>query len=329
MNDKVFVTGGDGLLGSNLVRELLARGAQVRVMVQPGRQVKTLDGLDIERREGDLLDPHSVRQAMEGCASVIHVAALTNVWPSRGAIYHRVNVDGTRNVIDAALGLHVQRMIHVGSAATFQYGSIRQPGDETRLNHPSPYGLDYIDTKTQGQLAVLNAVQQRGLPALVVNPTFMIGAYDSKPSSGEMIIGLAKERAPGYSPGGKNWVYVRDAAQAICNALTMGRIGECYILGHENLSYKDAFARITKVLGVRTPKIPLPRPVVLAAGAAGSAQGLLTGRTPLLTYNTTRIACDGHYFSPAKAVRELAMPQTPLETAVEDAVRWFKGNGYL
>jgi dihydroflavonol-4-reductase len=325
----IFVTGGDGLLGSNLVRHLLARGEAVRVMLQPGRRVQTLDGLDIERVEADLLDPEAVTRAMAGCDRVIHIAALTNVWPSRGPLYHQINVEGTRHVVAAALAHGVTRFIHVGSAASFQYGTRELPGDETRPNPRSPYGLDYIDTKTRGQEVVLQAVAEQGLPALVVNPTFMIGAYDSKPSSGAMLIGIAQRKTPGYSPGGKNWVYVGDAATAICNALTMGRIGACYILGHENLSYADAFRRISAAMQVPFPSIAVPKPVILAAGAIGSLIGRITGKTPVLTWPMARIACDGHYFSPAKAVRELQMPQTPIEVAVQEASDWFRANGYL
>jgi dihydroflavonol-4-reductase len=326
---KIFVTGGDGLLGSNLVRELLNRDFQVSVLIQPGRKVQTLDGLEIERIEADLLDRDALIAASAGADAIIHVAALTNVWPSRGDIYHQINVVGTEHIIAAALTHQVKRLVHVGSASAFFYGSKEAAGDESRVRHKTPYGLDYIDTKTAGQELVLQAVREKDLPAVVVNPTFMIGAYDSKPSSGAMIVALAKGKVPGYTAGGKNWVHVRDVAQGICLALEKGRIGECYIMGHENLSYQEAFSRMAKAIGKKPPRIGLPSPIVKFTGLLGSALGTLTGKTPALSYPMARVSCDGHYFSPAKAVRELGMPQTPIEEAAKDAYQWFQENGYL
>ena len=325
----LLITGGDGLLGSNLVRELLARGYLVRVLVQKGSQSRTLDGLEIERIEGDILDKSSILEALQGCEAIIHVAALTNVWPSRGEMYHRVNVEGTRNMVEAALEVQVQRFVHVGSASSFYFGTKEQPGSEGKVREKNTYGLDYIDTKTAGQQVVLNAVKNQGLPGLVVNPTFMLGAYDSKPSSGAMIVAIANGKVPGFTKGGKNWVHVRDVAVGICLALEKGRLGECYIMGHENLSYQEAITRMAKALGKKPPKILLPNFVVKLFGALGSAIGTITGSTPAMSYPMARVACDGHYFSPAKAVKELGMPQTPIEEAAKDAYQWFLRHNYL
>ncbi|MEM7370134.1 MAG: NAD-dependent epimerase/dehydratase family protein [Bacteroidota bacterium] len=326
---QLLVTGGDGLLGSNLVRELLDRSYKLRVLVQKGRNVHTLDGLDLEQVEGDIMDSNSLTQAVKGCDGIIHVAAITNVWPSRGEIYHKINVEGTRNMVKVALEQGVQRFIHVGSASSFYYGSKDAPGTEERVRLKSPYGLDYIDTKTAGQQLVLEAVQEQGLPAVVVNPTFMLGAHDSKPSSGAMIVALAKEKVPGYTNGGKNWVHVRDVAIGICLALEKGKIGECYIMGHENLSYKEALTRIAKAINKKPPGFAVPNIAVKAFGLVGSLIGTLTNRAPSVSYPMARVSCDGHYFSPAKAVQELGMPQTPIEEAAQDAHRWFMDNHYL
>lgn len=327
--EKVFVTGGDGLLGSNLVRSLLKRGHSVRVMVQPGRKPITLEGLAIERAEADLLDADAVKEVSRGCNQIIHVAALTNVWPSRGEIYHKINVQGTENMIAAALAHGVSRFVHVGSASTFLYGSKEKPGDESKVNFPSPYGLDYIDTKTLGSQRVQEAVLYNELPALITCPTFMMGGYDSKPSSGAMIIAIATRKTPGYSPGGKNWVCVTDVAEGICNALTQGRIGESYIMGHENLSYHEAFERIAAVAGVQSPSVPFPSALVQLGGLIGQTVGALRKKTPALTYPMARVSCHGHYFSPAKAVRELSLPQTPIEVGVQEALDWFREHKYL
>ncbi len=326
---KILVTGADGMLGSNLIRELLHRNHEVRAFIEKGRSNPTLEGLPIERREGNLLDKESLIMALEGCEYLIHVAALTNVWPTRGEIYHKVNVEGTENVIDAALHHGVKRMIHVGSASSFGFGEKENPGKEDSPYRSAQYGVDYIDTKREGQKRVEKAVKERGLPAIIVNPTFMIGPYDSKPNAGKVILGLYEQKTPGYSPGGKNWVYVKDVAVAIANALTMGRNGESYILGHQNLSFKEAFEIIAKVIDKPMPSIPIPGPLVKFTGRMASMVSNLSRKAPIVSYQMAWISCDGHYFSPEKAVKELDLPQTPLEVAVKDAFDWFKENGYI
>ncbi|MEM6802088.1 MAG: NAD-dependent epimerase/dehydratase family protein [Bacteroidota bacterium] len=326
---KIFVTGPDGLLGSNLVRELIARGYEVKAMIQPRRTPETLKGLKIEQVACDLLDGEKLVEISAGSDAIIHVAALTAVWPSRGDIFHKVNVEGTRNVAKAALVNKVERFIYVGSASSYGFGSIENAGTEESPYQSAKYGLDYIDTKRQAQLEVMEMVEKKGLPGLVVNPTFMIGPYDSKPSSGAMIVAAAKGSIPSYTGGGKNWVAVKDVANGICNALTMGRIGQAYILGGENLSYKDALSRICKTVGKPAPGFRAPDFLVKFAGRMGSLFGNISGKAPKLSYPMAWIACDGHYFSPQKAIEELNLPQTPLETAVNDAYQWFKENAYL
>lgn len=327
--NKVFVTGADGLLGSNLVRSLLDKEYEVRVLIQPGKDPITLKNLQIEQVEADILNADALDKAVEGCDVVIHVAAITNVWPTRGDIYYKVNVDGTLNMIEAALKHKVKRFIHVGSASSFGFGTKDNPGNEESPWKSAKYGLDYIDSKLEGQKVVHKAVIERGLPAIVVNPTFMIGAYDSKPSSGEVILQAYHERIPAITSGGKNWVYVKDVAEGICNGIEMGRIGEAYILGHQNMSYKEAFNMIANVLGKKPPKISLPDFIIKIAGRAAGFAGKLFGFAPKLSYPVAWIACDGHYFSPAKAVKELNLPQTPVEQGVKEAFQWFEKNGYL
>lgn len=328
MLETVFVTGPDGLLGSNLVRELLSRNYKVKVMVQPGSASKTLEGLDVEAVACDLLDKEKLVSITAGADYIMHVAAITNVWPSRGEIYHKVNVEGTRNMMHAARQNNVKRFVYVGSASSFGFGTKESPGNEDSEFRSAKYGLDYIDTKRNAQIEVIAAAKE-GFPAIVVNPTFMIGPYDYKPSSGAMIVNLAKGKVPGASKGGKNWVAVKDVAVGAANALTMGRIGECYILGGENLSYKEAFDVMAKVLGVSPPKREFPNFLTKTTGRMFSMISAISGKQPKLSYPMAAIACDGHYFSPQKAIDELGLPQMPLAAAVTDAVEWFKANNYI
>jgi dihydroflavonol-4-reductase len=326
---KIFVTGADGLLGSNLVRELLKRGNEVRAFVQPGRQQRTLDGLALEKFPGDLLNAEGVLKSSEGCEAIIHCAASTSVWPARSEIVNKVNIEGTKNIINAVLKNNIQRMIYVGTANSFGFGSKENPGVEGNPYKSSRYGLDYMDSKYKAQQLILKEVKEKNLPAVIVNPTFMFGPYDSNPSSGAMIVALYKGKVPGYTSGGRNYVCVKDAAVAITNALTKGRVGECYILGNQNLSYQEAFRKIAVTIGVRPPSISIPSVFAKLYGRVGSAIGKISGKTPAISYPLSRIACDEHYFSPAKAVQELELPQTPIENGIQECFEWLKENGYL
>lgn len=325
---KIFITGADGLLGSNTVRELLARNYQLKALIQKGSKSKTLLGLDIEFVEGDLLDKEGLIEHIKGCEAVIHIAALTNVWPIRHEIYYKVNVEGTQNMIEAALANNIQRFIHVSSASAFGFGPKNNPGNETTVTMAKAFGLDYVDSKLDAQDVVLDAVKNKNLPALIVNPTFMIGPYDSKPSSGAMILAVAKRELKMITSGGKNWVYVKDVANGICNALNKGRIGEMYILGNENLSYKEATGIIADVAGVKPPSLKVPSFLVKFAGRIGSLMGKLTGKAPKISYPVAKISLIDQYYDPSKARKELELPETPIRTAVEDSMKWFKENGY-
>jgi len=326
---KIFVSGADGMLGSHVVRELLVRKYTICAFIQPGRNTSTLDGLAIERVNGDISDYKQLKNAVAGCDGLIHIAAVTGVWPSKDPIFKKINVDGVENIINAALTQNIKKIVHVGSASAFGYGSRDNPGTESSLFKSAKYGIDYITTKKQGQDLVLEAVKTRGLPAVVACPTFMFGPYDSKPSSGAMLLAVAKKQLTGYSRGGRNWVAAADVAKGICNAFEKGRIGECYIMGNKNLSYKDAFALIADATQVKQPGMLVPDFLVKFIGLCGSIYSAFTGKKPKISLPMARASCDGHYFSAAKAVAELDLPQTSLEIAIADTVSWFRENGYL
>lgn len=325
---KILVTGADGLLGSNLVRELLNRNYQVRIFAQPNRQQKTLAGLTIERIEGNLLNAQEIKNAAIGCNAIIHVAANTSIWPSRSEIVNKVNIEGTKNVIAAAKHAQVEKLIYVGTANSYGFGNKENPGIETNPYMSAKYGLDYMDSKYKAQQLILNEIQN-GLPAIVVNPTFMLGPYDSIPSSGAMILAVYNKKVPGYSVGGRNYIYVKDVAVAIANALTKGKIGECYILGNHNLSYQEMFKKIADTIDVEAPKVKIPAMAAKAYGSINTIYAKLTKTKPVVSYAMALIACDEHYYSSQKAVKELDLPQTPIEGAIKESFEWLKENGYL
>ncbi len=330
MIKKVLVTGADGLLGSNLVRELLSRDYKVRVLLLPNSPSKTLDDLDIERYTGNILKVEDLENAMEGCTHLVHAAANTNIWPNRSEIVRRVNIDGTKNIAEAARKTGIQRMVYIGTANSFGFGSKDNPGDETRPYQSEKYGLDYQDSKYKAQQYLLDQFKTNKLPVLIINPTFMLGPYDSKPSAGAMVLAIQSRKVPAFAPGGKNYIYVKDVAIAIANALDgKGRLGECYIAGHQNLNFKEAFTKIATITGVKPPQFSLPGGILKLYGRIGSTIAAITGKAPTVSYPMAQISCDEHYFSGAKAVTELDMPQTGIDVAVKEAFEWFGDNGYL
>ena len=326
--DKILVTGADGLLGSNLVRELLSRGYQVRAFTQPGRKVNTLDGLAIEKFEGDLLSKNSITNALQGCRYVIHAAASTSIWPSRNEVARKINIKGTQNMAECALEANLERMVYVGTANSYGFGTKENPGREENAYVAHKYKMDYLDSKYEAHQVVIETVK-KGLNAVIVNPTFMIGPFDSGPSSGSMIIALAKKKIMGFTKGGRNYIYVKDVATAIANALTMGRSGQGYILGNANLSYQEAFALMGKAMGVKPPQRKIPDWAALLFGFLSSVKARISGNPPIISLPLAKIALDAHYFTPKKAIEELKLPQTPLEVAIREAFEWFKANNYV
>ena len=328
-NMKVFITGADGLLGSNVIREMIRRGHTVTALIEEGKSPKTLDGLMIKLVYGNILNAASLSTLMRGMDKVIHCAASTNIWPARSKITRKVNIDGTQNVIDACLENDIERVVFVGTANSFGRGSLDNPGNETNDYKASIYGLDYMDSKRTAQERVLKAVKEHQLPALIVNPTFMIGPNDSKPSSGAMILALIEGKVPCYTNGGKNYINVKDAAIGICNALTMGKIGEAYILGNQNLTFREMFQKIGTVVGAKPSKRTLPSFIVKSYGWLNSTFARLFGFTPSISHEMAILSCEDHYYSAQKAVEHLDLPQTPIENGILDCYEWFLENGYI
>jgi dihydroflavonol-4-reductase len=327
---EVLVTGPDGVLGSNLVRELIRRDYNVSVLLEPGKDPITLKGLPIHSFYGNILDKEALDQAFIGKDVVLHCAASTSMFPARSEIVNRVNIEGTQNIIDAALKHKIKRMVYVGTANSFGNGTtLDNLGKEGDPYNSAKFGVDYMDSKYKAQNIVLKAVTEKGLPAIVVNPTFMIGPYDSRPSSGAMILAIHKEKVPGYASGGKNFVAVKDVAFAMANAIEMGRIGECYILGNANLSYKQAFDLIAKTLNVKPPSRKLSTFMVTSYGTLNSFFARIFNYYPGVTKELSIISCENHFYSVEKARQELKLPQTPIETAVTECYNWFVENGYI
>ncbi|MFA5786055.1 MAG: NAD-dependent epimerase/dehydratase family protein [Actinomycetota bacterium] len=327
---KVFVTGADGLLGANLVRALQAAGHDVRAFMQPTSKARTLDGLDIEIVRGDLLDEDesALDRALRGCEAVFHCAALIDMRVPDSLMW-RVNFEGAKRVVDASLRVGVRRFIQTASASSFQFGSATAPGDEDGPFPPAYRGVAYMESKAAASAYVLEHVARGGLDAVLVAPTFMLGPFDERPSSGELIRQFVVRRIPVVSPGGRNFAYVGDVAQAMVNALRQGRTGETYLLGGKNLRYLEFFTLVAQAVGIAPPRGVLPKGIVLAVGHVGSAAGAIMRRPVLMNRRMARFACLDTFYDPSKAIVDLSMPQTPIEQAIEESVRCLRQHGHI
>jgi dihydroflavonol-4-reductase len=232
----------------------------------------------------------------------------------------------------------VKRVVHVSTADAIGfctsdgYGSIEKPSDETVPYQNDWLKIPYMTTKNMAQVLALSYIQ-KGLEVVVVNPTFMFGPWDIKPSSGQMIVQVARGMAKGYTSGGNNFVDVQDVVEGMISAMVKGRVGELYILAHENLSYREIFTKIADVVGVPPPAFQIPKFVAMTGGLFGSLYGRLFGwagaRPEAVNWTNAKMGFLGHYFTPAKAVRELGMKQTPVEVSIERSHRWFVDHGYI
>lgn len=329
MPDSVLVTGAQGFLGRHLVEELLRQGYAVRALVRPGTVLPELQRPGVVNWEADLTQPATLVGAAAGCEAIIHAAALAQVNPARNPLVWQVNDGGTAALLTEARRAGVGRFVYVGTANVFGFGSQTAPGTEATPYAGHRYGLDYMDSKRAATNRVLAAVAGWQLPAVLVHPTFMLGPQDARPTSNALLLELYQGRLPGYPPGGKNYVHVRDVAVATVNALRLGRVGESYLLGNENLSYRAAFGRMAAVLGVPVPRWPIPGPLARLYGAGCEVAARFSGHPGRLNAAMAAVANDGHYFSAEKARRELALPATPLEQAVDEAMTWFRANAYV
>jgi dihydroflavonol-4-reductase len=317
------------MLGSNLSRELLKRGYEVRALVEPGRNFNTLKGVEAEIISGDILDQESLKSAVRGCNYVIHAASSVAQWPIHSKRTLEVNINGTENIINAAADAKVERLVYVGSAACYGSCSPGNPSNELTPEKADKFGTDYIGSKMKATEIVKKAADSGRINSVIIHPTFMLGPFDSGPGSGAMILAVAKRKVPGYTRGGKNYVDVRDVAVATANALTMGRNGESYITGNLNLSYYEIFRIMAEETSVKAPGLYIPPAFTIFFASLCTLVSHFTRRMPLITIPMASASNSYCYVSSQKAVDELALPQSDIRTAIVDAVKWFRENGYL
>ncbi|MFO7851037.1 MAG: NAD-dependent epimerase/dehydratase family protein [Bacteroidota bacterium] len=325
---KVLVTGANGLLGANIVRQLLKRGIQVRAMVRASAKLLSLKGCEPEYFFGNITSAEDVNLAAADCDYIIHTAAITDPTLISLDNYLEVNVDGTQNVIDASLNNNIKRLVYISSTNSIGYGTKDNPGTEN-IPVMEPYTDSfYAVSKHRAEEKVIEAIDKRDLDAVILNPSFMIGPYDSKPSSGKMLLIGYMDKFVFIPGGGRNFVPVEDVATAACNALAKGKTGEKYLLTNSNLSYKEFYDLVDEVTGFKRTKIILPSWIIKGTGLLGSL-ATYSGRQVLLNYNNAKILTVSNFYNADKAIKELDFPQSDIKIAIKEALKWFRDNNYI
>ena len=326
----VLVTGATGFVGSAVARALLGAGRRVRVLTRPKSDRRNLEGLDIEIALGSLEDEASLAAAVAGCGALYHVAADYRLWVRNPKAMFRANVDGTRALMAAALAAGVERIVYTSSVATLGFHFTGASADE---NTPSTYADmvgPYKKSKFLAEAAVRAMVSEQRLPAVIVNPSTPIGPRDLKPTpTGRMIVEAASGRMPAYVDTGLNLVHVDDVAAGHLLAEKRGKIGERYILGGENLSLAEILARIARLAGRKPPRLRLPLDAIWPVAAGAEVWGRVSGREPMVTFDSLRMARHRMYFTSAKAERELGYRARPVNEALADAIAWFRAQGMV
>jgi dihydroflavonol-4-reductase len=324
-----LVTGGTGFVGANVVRRLLQRGIEVRALVRPRSDTRNLDKLDVELVAGDLRDRGSLQAAIDGCDTVYHVAAMYTLWTPNPQEVYDSNVTGTVNLLEAAGMAGVRKIVYTSSVATIGLPKDGMPGTEEVSLHPEDMVSDYKRSKYLSEREVLKYAQ-RGLPVVIVNPSFPVGPWDVKPTpSGQIIVNFLRGKIPAYVDTGLNVVDVEDVALGHVMAAEKGRIGERYILGHANLTLLELFRLLEQVSGVKAPHRRIPYGVAyLSAYASEFVARNLTHKPPFVTLAGVKLSRKRMFFDASKAVRELGFPQTPAIEALGRAVQWFRAHGY-
>ena len=325
---KALVTGATGFVGAAVVRALIATGIDVRVLARRDSDFTNLQQFKLDGAYGDLRDKDSLRKALAGCQQLYHVAAHYALWARRSSIFYDVNVTGTKNLMEAARDVGTERIVYCSTI-----GAIGLPPGGGLGTEDTPISLEqmaghYKRSKYLAEQEVLKLAKE-GLPVVIVNPSAPVGEGDVKPTpTGQVIVDFMKGRMPAYIETGMNIVDVDDVAAGHLLAMQKGRIGQRYILGAKNLMLREVFEILSRLTGIKAPSIKLPREVVLPLAYLNQAFSWITGIPPRIPLEGVKMAKYKMHYDCSKAIRELGIPQTPPEIALEKAVKWFRAHGY-
>ncbi|UCH28911.1 MAG: NAD-dependent epimerase/dehydratase family protein [Myxococcales bacterium] len=321
-----LVTGGGGRLGNVLVRRLLENGQRVRVL-EPGDRPESLEDLEIDFVSGSVLDVGDVARAVEGVDVVYHLAAKIDLRPKKDPMMMPINIDGTRNVVEACLSTGL-RLVHTSSHHALEREPLEEP-----LTEDKPLALeekcDYHRSKAIGETIVLDACK-RGLNATIVNPGSLIGPYDYEPSMiGAVLIDMYFGRIPVLLEMLSDYVDVRDVADGMIAAAQKGSVGERYVLTGDVIPVTEMASLYGELTGAKVPRRALPLWVGWAVLPFALAGGAITNKDPFITADVLRASVSNEVVSHDKAHRELGYRIRPLRESLADAVAWYRERGWL
>ncbi|HTR46054.1 MAG TPA: hopanoid-associated sugar epimerase [Verrucomicrobiae bacterium] len=325
-----LVTGATGFVGSHVARQLLAAGHRVRVLVRRSSNQRALDGLAVERTEGDLCDLTSLDRAMRGVRRVFHVAADYRLWARNPQEIYETNVEGTRRLFEVAAQAGVERIVYTSTVATIAVPSHggALPSEQTRATLDQMIG-HYKRSKFLAELEAMKAAAA-GVPVVIVNPTAPVGPGDWKPTpTGRILVDFLNGKMPAYVDTGLNVVGVEECAAGHLLAAERGRIGERYILGGRNMTLKQILDALAVITGRPAPRVRLPHAVALAAGYADELFARITGREPQIPVEGVKMSRHRMFVASDKAERELGYKPGAVEASLETAVRWYEEQGYI
>ena len=328
---KTLVTGGNGFIGSAIVRELVARGEEVRVTIRQGSNTRNIDDMEVEKAYADIRKETAVREAIKGCKRLYHTAAIYKTWLEDESELSQVNVEGTRTVLAEALRVGVKKVVFTSSIAALGVTKDGKPSDEKVAFNLWHTKLPYEISKYQSEKVAWEFFKQ-GLPLVVVRPSLVLGERDIYPTpSGKMVLDILNKRYLSYLDGGINVVDIHDVAIGHILAMEKGKIGESYNLGnnHNNVSLKELFSLIGEIGGVSPPRFKASYPIVLAFSLACLfVANHITRKPPLLTPGALQVLHLFKKMDSSKAIKELGLPQTPLGETIRKTVAWYIENGY-
>lgn len=317
---KAFVTGGTGFVGANLIRLLLQRGYEVRALVRDGSCTDNLKSLDLETVRGDLNS--DLTRIMSDCQVLFHVAAQYSLWQTdRDLLYHS-NVLGTRNILSCARNAGIDRTVYTSSVAAIGVKPDRV-ADETYQSPIDKLVGDYKKSKYYAEREALKAVQQ-GQDIVIVNPSTPIGAFDRKPTpTGEIIVRFLQRKMPFYVDTGLNLIDVKDVSWGHLLALEKGRTGDRYILGNQNLTFKQLLTKLEQITGIPAPKYTIPYWIPLSVAWMEEKILAKLGKPPTIAIDSVKMSRQRMFYDASKAVTELGLPQSNIDRALTEAVNWF------
>lgn len=323
---RALVTGGTGFVGSNIALRLIERGWQVRIFSRHSASQELLEGGPFDFAYGDVLEPETIPPALEGIDVVFHAAGVVDYWRQGVEHMHAVNVEGTRHVMAAALRAGTGRVVHISSTAAMGIHP-NEVVDETFHFNVKPERFVYGYSKFEAEQVVFEYIV-RGLPAVIINPTTVIGPRDVRKVSSGMVVEVVKHCVPPLiPPGGTNVIPICDAAQGAIEAATKGRTGERYILAGENMTHRQLYQTIANVVGCGMKLKVMPRwQVALVAGLTDLLQPQTSGPVPL-TGDRLRLEAQMFYFDGSKARAAFKMPSTPLRTTIGRTYEWYESMG--